>query len=102
MPRDVHPRPFSLYFGESASKPLDELTYSRRSRCSSINGALRAAVSRLHRIEGLNRVDVYDTIKYPMITIVRQQTGVISIFYSTYALKMHAKELRVEGVVYLY
>ena len=101
MPRDSHPRPFTLYYGESRRVQVGEHNYHVRSRATTLIAAVRAALRRLHVTGDAQRVDVYDTIKYHLATIVVRNHG-IEVIFTPYAEKMHAAELRVNKVTWQY
>mgnify|MGYP000891557310 CR=1 FL=1 len=95
----VHPRPFLLFYGESRKQRVDESNYHLRSRCSTITGAMRAAISRLHQRGDAQRVDIYD-IANMYYGYVRCTEHGYEVHLLAYAWQMHNEELkRNDGVV---
>lgn len=55
-----HPRPFAVFYGEGRNTQHDIINYHARSRCSTLTGALRAAITRIHLRRDSVRADFYD------------------------------------------
>ncbi len=96
--RATQARPFALFYGESPRKQVNGGNYHLRSKCSTLTGALRAAVVRLHVRGDAARVDIYDILDNHLGFVCMTPTG-MKIDFTHWAMTQHAKEQQApEGV----